>query len=237
MQPSTKMSDIKLAFRESGAGEALVLLHGNGESSEYFTEQLRHFGKAYRVIAPDTRGHGNSPRGDGEFTLERFTEDLKDLFDDLNIKDAHLLGFSDGGNIALLFSLKYPSRVRSLILNGANLYPAGLKLHVRAQIYIQYALTSIMSVFSSAAEIRRELLALMTFEPRIDPKKLHKLTMPTAVIVGTHDVISDRHSRLIARSIPHAKYLEIDGDHYIASNNPESFNAAVDKFLNDIRVE
>ena len=112
-----------LQYIEQGKGEALILLHGNGESLDYFAHQIAYFSHDYRVIAVDTRGHGQSPRGEDPFTLEQFAEDLRDFMDGLKIKKAHLLGFSDGGNIALTFALWYPERVRSLILNGANLYP------------------------------------------------------------------------------------------------------------------
>lgn len=56
--------DIELFYREKGSGEPFILLHGNGEDSSYFEHQTAYFGNRYRVIAPDTRGHGASPRGD-----------------------------------------------------------------------------------------------------------------------------------------------------------------------------
>ena len=59
--------DIKLYYREKGSGKPLILLHGNGESGEYFVNQIDYFSKQYRVIAVDTRGHGQSPRGDPHF--------------------------------------------------------------------------------------------------------------------------------------------------------------------------
>ena len=62
----------------------------------------------YRVIALDTRGHGKSPRGTGPFTIERFARDLYDFMADLSISKAVILGFSDGANIAMTFTMKYP---------------------------------------------------------------------------------------------------------------------------------
>ena len=60
---SENQVDIELFYREKGSGEPLLLLHGNGESGAYFTHQMDYFQNKYRVIAPDTRGHGKSPRG------------------------------------------------------------------------------------------------------------------------------------------------------------------------------
>ena len=123
--------DIKLNFTQKGEGEPLILLHGNGEESGYFKNQIEEFSRHFKVIAVDTRGHGSSPRGEGPFSLSRFAEDLKSFMDEQNIPKAHILGFSDGGNIAMLFALKYPERVDKLILNGANLFPSGVKMSVQ----------------------------------------------------------------------------------------------------------
>ena len=86
----------------------------------------------------DTRGHGRSPRGCGTFTLERFADDLKGFLDRRGLRRIILLGFSDGGNIALIFALKYPGYVDRLILNGANLNPFGMKPSVLADVAREY---------------------------------------------------------------------------------------------------
>ncbi len=70
------MSEI-LYYKETGEGEPLVLLHGNGEDGSYFSSQISFFRKRYRVIAVDTRGHGRSPRGTAPFTMTQFAKDLK----------------------------------------------------------------------------------------------------------------------------------------------------------------
>ena len=102
---------MNLYTKESGTGQPMVLLHGNGEDSSYFVNQMSFFESKYHVIAVDTRGHGRSPRGQGAFTLERFAEDLKEFLDRRGLRRIILLGFSDGGNIALIFALKYPGYV------------------------------------------------------------------------------------------------------------------------------
>jgi pimeloyl-ACP methyl ester carboxylesterase len=125
---------VNLYTKESGSGQPMVLLHGNGEDSSYFVNQISFFESKYLVIAVDTRGHGRSPRGCGTFTLERFADDLKGFLDRRGLRRIILLGFSDGGNIALIFALKYPGYVDRLILNGANLNPFGMKPSVLADV-------------------------------------------------------------------------------------------------------
>ncbi len=108
--------EIRLHYIEQGEGFPLILIHGNGEDHTYFKRQMEPFADHFRVIAVDTRGHGESPRGTGPFTLSQFAEDLKSFFDQHGISKCHLLGFSDGGNVALLFALKYPDRVKLIFL-------------------------------------------------------------------------------------------------------------------------
>ena len=112
--------DIEHYFTETGNGEPLILLHGNGEDCGYFRGQIEEFSNRYHVYAIDTRGHGRTPRGDKPFTIRQFAEDLLGFMDAHQIYRAHLLGFSDGGNIAMIFAIQYPDRVNRLILNGAK---------------------------------------------------------------------------------------------------------------------
>ena len=227
------MGDIQLNYVERGAGDALILLHGNGERLDYFSGQMDFFAKSYRVIALDTRGHGASPRGSAPFTIRQFAEDLRAFMDEQNIDSAHILGFSDGGNIALSFALKYPRRVKKLILNGANLDPLGVKLHVQIPIVLGYHLARLFAGKRPEARKKMELLGLMVNEPRFAPQDLRRLELPALVIAGDRDMIRDRHTRLIADSLPNARLAILKGNHFIANQNPEEFNRVVAEFLTE----
>lgn len=223
--------DIKLHYREKGDGEPLILLHGNGESGSYFIHQLNYFSKWYRVIAVDTRGHGFSPRGLAPFTIRQFAEDLRCFMDEQEIKRAHILGFSDGGNIALTFALKYPKRIDRLILNGANLNSGGVKPTVQIPIEVGYRFVSRFAKKSLNAQRKADLLRLMVEEPNIKPEELIGLSVKTLVIAGTRDMIKEGHTRMIAESLPDAELAFIRGNHFVANQNSLDFNQAVIKFL------
>lgn len=223
--------DIELFYTERGKGEPLLLLHGNGESSEYFEHQIDYFSKEYRVIAIDTRGHGKSPRGTAPFTIVQFAEDLHDFMEQHEIEKANILGFSDGGNIALTFALKYPDKIKKLILNGANLFPAGMKTKVRLAIERVYRMTSYEMDKSKKAKNKHDLYGLMVNEPNIQPKQLKNLSIRTLVIAGTNDMIKESHSILIYRSLPNAELVFVRGDHFIANKKYEEFNTRVREFL------
>lgn len=223
--------NIELHYVERGTGTPLLLLHGNGENSEYFVHQIEHFSQQYRVIAVDTRGHGNSPRGEAPFTIGQFAEDLKNFMDGHQIEKAHLLGFSDGGNIALTFALKYPERVERLILNGANLDGRGVKPSVQIPIVFGYKIASLFAKKSPDARKNAEMLGLMVNDPKILPSKLADLKVKTLVIAGTKDMIKESHTRLIAKCLPDAELVLLPGDHFIANKEFAAFNEAVEKFL------
>ena len=225
------MSDIQLHYIEQGQGQPLILLHGNGESCDYFEHQITFFAKDYHVIAIDTRGHGKSPRGEKPFTIKQFTEDLHDFMDEKGIAKAILLGFSDGGNIALEFALKHPERVEKLILNGANLFPSGVKPLYQWPIEIGYRIAKMFAKKSEQAKRNAEMLGLMVNEPHIEPSELTHLTMPVLVVAGTKDMIKDSHTRLIYKSLPDAQIAILEGDHFVANKNAELFNKVVAEFL------
>lgn len=220
-------------YTEKGFGTPLILLHGNGENSSFFKNQIEYFSSFYRVIAVDTRGHGKSPHGNAPFTLNTFCEDLKNLLDFLNIKKADILGFSDGGNIALIFTLKYPQYVTKLILNGANLYPGGLKKTFLLPVKALYAFYAAAAHFNKRALRRKELLSLMVNEPNISPEELKAVKCPVLVIAGTHDLIKEKHTKLIADSVTGSRLCFLNGDHAVAKNNSVEFNKTIERFLND----
>lgn len=227
--------DIALYYQEKGNKEPFILLHGNGEDGSYFKNQIDYFSNRYRVIALDTRGHGKSPRGTEPFTIEQFSCDLYDFMTGLDISSAVILGFSDGANIAMKFAMKYPDKVKALILNGGNLNPKGVKRTIQIPIEIGYKIARRFASISPDAKKNAEMLGLMVHDPNIEANELSKITAPTLVICGKNDMIMESHTREIAKSIPNAKLSIIKGNHFIANKRYAAFNKEVDNFLQTIR--
>ena len=226
--------DIDLYYQEKGNKEPFILLHGNGENGSYFKNQIDYFSDRYRVIALDTRGHGKSPRGTEPFTIEQFSCDLYDFMAGLEISNAVILGFSDGANIAMKFAMKYPNRVKALILNGGNLEPRGVKRATQIPIEIGYKIARRFASKSAAAKKNAEMLGLMVHEPNIERNELSKITAPTLVICGNRDMIKESHTKEIAENIPNAK-LSMKGNHFIANKRYAAFNKEVEDFLQIIQ--
>ena len=225
--------DIEQFYIEKGQGEPLIMLHGNGEICDYFAGQMDAFARHFHVYALDTRGHGKTPRGEAPFTIRQFADDLLAFMDMHRIDKAHLLGFSDGGNIAMVFAMKYPERVDRLILNGANLDARGVKCSVQIPIEIGYHFAKLFAGKSEEAKRHAEMLGLMVNDPNVRSEELAGIRAKTLVIAGTKDMIKEDHTRLIASSIPDSQLVFINGDHFIANKCPDAFSRAVLEFLLD----
>ena len=228
--------DITLFYTDNGneGGRCpMILLHGNGGNASSFFYVVDHFMKKRRVITLDTRGHGRSPKGEAPFTLKQFAEDLRCFMDKKGIEKADLIGYSDGGNIAMLFAIKYPERVNSMVLNGANMFPEGLC--ERDKKWIDGTFKKAKKALrrnpqSGKARETYDLMALMVKEPHITPEQLSALDIPTLVLVGSRDAIKPEHTKLIADSIKGARLAVVDGGHNIVKSNSEGYINALEEF-------
>jgi pimeloyl-ACP methyl ester carboxylesterase len=112
---------MRLAYSDEGTGPIVVLLHGFPLNRSMWDAQIRALAPNYRVIAPDLRGHGESPAPDGVYTMETMAEDVLALLDHLGIAGPVVLGgLSMGGYVALALALNHPMRVGGLILTDTR---------------------------------------------------------------------------------------------------------------------
>ena len=110
--PTLPAKNVMLFYQVTGQGQALVFIHGLGSSTRDWEFQIPAFAKEFQVITFDLRGHGQSARPKGPYSIEMFTGDLASLLEGLQVKSAHLVGISLGGAIAFQFALAYPAMVR-----------------------------------------------------------------------------------------------------------------------------
>src|SRR3954453_17919765 len=108
---------MRLAYTDEGPGPAVVLLHGFPLGRGMWKEQVSGIGSMYRVIAPDLRGHGDSPAPEGDYTIDEMADDVVELLDTLSLDGPVVVGgLSMGGYVALSLVARYPERVRALML-------------------------------------------------------------------------------------------------------------------------
>jgi 3-oxoadipate enol-lactonase len=105
-----------VAWREAGAGPTVVFLHGLGMTRTGFDPQLAALADRFRCVAWDMPGYGASPLPDSPLSFGALAAAVDGLLDTLEVADAHLVGLSLGGMVALHATLEHPRRVRSLAL-------------------------------------------------------------------------------------------------------------------------
>ena len=132
------------------------------------------------------------------------------------------------------FAMKYPSKVKALILNGGNLNPKGVKITTQLPIEIGFKIARRLALKSPDAKKNAEMLGLMVNDPNIERNELSKITAPTLVICGRKDMIRESHTKEIAKNIPNAQLSIIKGNHFIANKRYAAFNKAVEEFLQTI---
>jgi pimeloyl-ACP methyl ester carboxylesterase len=209
-----------LAYADEGPGPVVLLLHGFPLSRAMWQEQLTGIGSIYRVVAPDLRGHGNSPVPEGVYTMDAMADDVVELLETLEIAGPVVVGgLSMGGYVALSLVARYPTRVRALMLMdtraGADTPEAAQGREASAQAVL--AANSPRTVVDAMLP---RLFCKMTLEQRperVEPMRaimqqispqgvagalrgmatrpdrrgdLPKLAVPTLVLVGEEDVIA-----------------------------------------------
>jgi pimeloyl-ACP methyl ester carboxylesterase len=106
----------RVAYRDAGTGETLLLIHGMAGSSATWRAVIPELSKKYRVVAPDLLGHGESAKPRGDYSLGAFAASLRDLLDELGIRRATVVGQSLGGGVAMQFTYQHRDYCERLAL-------------------------------------------------------------------------------------------------------------------------
>jgi pimeloyl-ACP methyl ester carboxylesterase len=217
----------------AGTGPVLVVLHGNGEDAASLAPVTADLARDHRVLAVDSRAHGRSPRGDGPLTIARMADDVAAVLAALAPGEpAHVVGYSDGGNVALMLALRHPETVRSLVVYGANADPSGLTPRARAEVTAAWAAQRARGAVDPAARARAEVTGLMVHQPRIPLRALSRIAVPVLVAAGEHDVVRPAHTEAVAAHLPAGRLrLVPDADHGLPLADPGAFVALVRGFL------
>jgi pimeloyl-ACP methyl ester carboxylesterase len=225
----------RLYYEAYGTGDPLLVLHGNEQSIATMRKQIAHFARSRRVIALDSRAHGQSSRGDGELTYELLAQDVAALLRSLHLASVDVLGWSDGGNVALLLAMTEPELVGKVAVMGAALSPQGA--HDWAFPMVESQRADILDRMSktpdpAALQSQLDLVDLLLQHPNIAPERLKAISSPVLVMAGDEDVIRNEHTLEIYQHIPHAQLCIFPGStHFVPLVQPDLFNSTVEAFL------
>lgn len=194
--------------------EPLLLLPPNGGDMHCFDGSiLPEMSKHFKVITVSPRYTGNSDMGDDGLTFEILSEDLIVLLDELGVEKTKIFGFSDGGNLGMVFTVAHPERVESLVIMGSNINPLGTKVFDQIGIIWKYLGLAIKAAFTGAPEDirRRDIQGMMVWQPNLTFEDLQSIEVPVLNIYGEHDMIKRIHLKRITKNIPNAQEIMIVG--------------------------
>lgn len=223
------LKDADIYYEVYGKGKPLFLLHGNGGRIDAFAKEIPELSKHFMVVAMDTRAQGKSTDTSIEpLSYRKFADDVKALADYLKLKKINIFGWSDGGNTAIEFAIKYPKTLRKFITSGANVFPLGVGKEEVENMKKEVA--KMKAENQPKNDIR--LLQLMIDEPKITQQQLMNIKAKALIIAGDNDVILPSHTAYIAKEIPKAKVkIYKNASHSIPIEHPEELNKDIEDFL------
>lgn len=256
---------MRLACTEAGEGPPLILLHGLFGAGQNWGAIRRALAPRWRVLTPDLRNHGASPR-DPDMSYAAMAQDLAETMDAAGIDEAALLGHSMGGKVAMAFALAHPARVARLVV--ADIAPvryrpalrgfvaAMLALPLRPGLARQDADAALAAAIPQAA-IRAFLLQSLRFET--DPPQwrlaLHEIAAampmiedfssppggrfegPTLVMNGENsDYVRPEHHAAFHALFPRLRFATVPkAGHWLHADRPAEFLALLEPFLAEPR--
>ncbi len=223
---------VTLYYEVYGKGEPVVLIHGNGGSIADWASQIAYFRTRYQIIAMDSRDQGRSGDSAGPITYEKMADDQAALLEHLGVTQADVVGWSDGGIEALLLGMRHSSKVRKIVAMAANLNPDAVYPEVAQMDEALSKQAQTANVSSKQAAREKKVVSLLANEPHIDPKMLNRITAPTLILAGDHDLILDTHTLEIFHNLPNGQLgIFPDATHMVPYDDPGRFNQAVERFL------
>jgi len=217
-----------------GQGQPLLFIHGNGGSGRNFFNQVPYFSKKYKVIIADSRSQGKSADPGDSLTYEMMADDYAALLDAMKIDSAYVVGWSDGGINGLLLAIHHPEKVKKLAITGANLRPDNTAVPQELLDLIAPAYNGLKNKPGRTAEENAgyKLVRMIMEQPHIPDTDLQKISCPSLVIGGDHDVIKVEHTMEIFNNIPKAYLWILPGSgHSTPIKYADEFNKKVEEFF------
>lgn len=232
-----QINSAKIYYEEYGKGEPLLLIHGNGGDIKSMGNQIDYFKTKYRVIIADNRGQGKSELKTDSLTYEQITKDWEGLANTLKLDSLSIVGWSDGGIVALQMGISGKLKIKKIATMGANLRPDSTAVKSWAVNFVLETKKMVDSKIKAkdTAEnwgLQKQLLGLLGDQPNIPIKDLSKIKAKVLIIAGDKDIIKNEHSIEIFEHIQNAQLCIMPGEtHFAPASNPELFNAIVNTFL------
>ncbi|MEV7081925.1 alpha/beta hydrolase [Streptomyces sp. NPDC093516] len=228
---------VKTWYETDGSGDPLLMLHGGFCTNDTWGALRSDLAETFHLFLPERRAHGHTPDVEGPLSYQDMADDTVAFIETVIDAPVHLVGWSDGGIVALLVALAHPDLVRKLVVIGTNFRPAG-------ECWAEPAMLDRMTPDSSDLEFFRELyepvapegpehwpvvarkvLDMWRTEPTLTTGDLARISVPTLVMVGDDDMVSLEHTIALYRAIPGSDLAVVPGtSHLVPLEKPAEVN-------------
>jgi len=223
----------------AGPGEALLLLHGGLSNSDQLLDSIGPgLVDRYRVVAFDRRGHGYTSDTDADFHYSDMAGETIEVLEQVVGGPAHLVGWSDGGIVALLVALARPDLVHKVVVLGTNYHRDGLlPIEEDPQSSFGQALAAAYIERSPDGSEHFELvmgkgLALFKAEPTLTTDDVARIAQPTLVMVGDDDMIPLAHTSSLYEALPRGQLAVVPrASHALPLEHPDLVVRLIVDFL------
>lgn len=227
-------------IRGTGTAErTVVLLHGGLGNSDDLLETIGpDLEGAFRIVAFDRRGHGRTSDTGDPFHYDDMMRDAVAVIERCATTPVHLVGWSDGGIVALLVALRRPDLVDRLVLIGTNFHVDGVHQPdvaddspVAAAMFAAYAERSPDGP-DHFPIVARKFTTMISTEPELTVDDLAEVAVPTLVLVGDDDLVRLDHTVALYESLPAGQLCVIPGSsHAVVLEHPQLVAATITRFL------
>lgn len=196
-----EINGFRMNVQRNGAGPVIVMIHGNGEDHRTFDKLESELKSKFEIITYDARNHGKSDKG-LKMTYELMADDLDALLEYFDLKNVCVIGFSDGGIVALHSSIRQNPRITKQILLGINLSTKAFLPEVLEELKLDYA------------HKKNDFVKLMLKQTPITPFMCKKVLIPTLLYYGEDEPFTQTSIQGVNRAIPNSKLQILKGhDH------------------------
>ena len=229
------------SYEWANNGQPVLLLHGGLSDTDSFADvMVAPLGSDFHLFAYDRAGHGRSADQPGSFHFNFQCSEAIAFISEVVKEPVHLVGYSDGANIALMVAIARPDLVKSIVSIAANFSadgivelpefdPAGISEENRAE----YAAMSPDAPETLDAKIEK-MHQIWKVEPNIKITDIAEISVPTLVMAGDDDVVKHSHTIELYEALPLGQLAIVPGtSHGLVKEKPEVVTALIKSFLSD----
>jgi pimeloyl-ACP methyl ester carboxylesterase len=205
------LDDIKIAYWQHGSGPDLLLLHGNSESKTIFSHYVLEFFAGFHTWALDSRFHGESQSQEDSLSIELIADDVIRFCQAKGIKQASVIGYSDGGNIALFLAKKAPQLFTRVVAVSPNTLVSGTEDCTLRLFKAIYAVIKFLGRLGINVKKQLMIIDLMLNDIGLSFDDLKTIKTSVKVLYAEKDLIKEQHIQDIAAAIPGSTLDRIPG--------------------------